>query len=154
MPLKINVGLSKKVGLPDYGSCGASCHLEFEADSSLLFQDLEGFQENVRAAYAACQRAVDEQLAEYQPSGSPQGRNNGRNGHAAGNGSRRNGGPRPATTSQVRAIHAIAKRQQLDLATELRDRYGRDRPDDLSISEASEFIDAIKPQDDGGGGRR
>ena len=30
MPMKISVGLSKKVGLPDYGSVGASCHLELK----------------------------------------------------------------------------------------------------------------------------
>ena len=41
MPMKLNVGLSKKVGLPDYGSLGASCHVELELDSTLLATDLD-----------------------------------------------------------------------------------------------------------------
>ncbi len=32
MALKLNVGVSRKVGLPDYGSVGASCNLELEID--------------------------------------------------------------------------------------------------------------------------
>ena len=46
--LKVSVGLSKKVGLPEYGSLGASCHVEVELDSALLQNDLEKFQQHVR----------------------------------------------------------------------------------------------------------
>lgn len=53
MPVKVNIGLSKKVGLPDYGSLGASAHVEFELDGGYDNGSTDKFQDAVRRAYAA-----------------------------------------------------------------------------------------------------
>ena len=162
MPLKLNVGLSKKVGLPDYGSLGASCNVELELDAQLMARDAGLFQKQVQQAFAACSQAVQDELARQSAANVPHGNGPGRNGdgHTAspavtgshgdssGNGSGRNGraksNGRKATSAQVRAIFAIAGQQQLDVAQELRNRFGVDRPDHLSIGDASQFIDELK----------
>ena len=151
MPLKINVGLSKKIGQPDYGSLGATCHVEFEADHSAL-QDLETFQQRVTNAFIACRQAVQDELYRQQQGQSaaepsaPPANGNGR-GHS-GNGHRDHGRrtttPRKATASQVRAMESIADRLQLDLTRWLETRYGLRAPSELSIVQASESIDALK----------
>jgi hypothetical protein len=50
---------------------------------------------------------------------------------------------RPATENQVRAIRSIASRQHADLDGLLRG-YGVRRPEELSLRQASELIDALK----------
>lgn len=67
--LKLSVGISKKVGQPDYGLLGASCFIEVELDQSLIFDDLEGFQDRVKHAYVACRQAVSDELGRQQHSG-------------------------------------------------------------------------------------
>ena len=47
MPLKLNVGTCKKIGQPHYGSLGASCYVEIELDQSLIFDDVDAFQQRV-----------------------------------------------------------------------------------------------------------
>ena len=122
MAVTLSVGLQKKVGLPDFGSLGASCHVEFEIDRSLIDHDMEGFQRKVASAFAACRQAVNDQLVQpsgYLPSNGNghAGDNTNRNGHAYsnGNGVRQKAGR--ATQSQVRAIFAIARQQKFDPAT-------------------------------------
>jgi hypothetical protein len=63
MPLKLNVGLMKKIGQPRYGSLGASCHLEIELESSLLERDADAFHDRLRRTFAVCRRAVETELA-------------------------------------------------------------------------------------------
>lgn len=91
MPLKLNVGLSKKIGQPDYGSLGASCNVEVELESSLLHNDLDGFHERVRTAFVACRQAVLDELSRHA-SGESNGSGGG-NAHQAANnyGGRMNG---------------------------------------------------------------
>jgi hypothetical protein len=155
MPLKLNVGVSKKVGLPDYGSAGATCNLELELDTHLLETDLAGFHQRVRTVYVAAQQAVHDELARLQ--GQPAlaagdrpvapGGNGHRNGHAAtsarpaGNRTRP---PRPATVNQIRAIQTIARRLNADLDGMLREEFGVERVEDLSMAEASRVIDDLK----------
>jgi hypothetical protein len=130
MPLKLNIAMSRKVGEPNYGSRGATVGLELEVDSSLAEQPQQ-LQERIDRLFRLAQEAVDREL-------------NGRDAAAAASA---NHEPpvRPATPAQIRAIHAIANRQNLDLTEELKSRFGVYRSDDLSLEEASALIDAIKP---------
>jgi len=66
LPLTLNVGLSKKIGQPDYSSLAASCHVEVELDQSLIFHDLEEFHASVSSIFAACRQAVSDELARQQ----------------------------------------------------------------------------------------
>ena len=120
MPMKLNVGVCRKIGQPDYGSLGATCNVEVELSNSLIFDDAEAFQRTVRQVYAACERAVDEQLgAQQQPSNghaqaeSPPQRNNGADvGHHNGNGHNGNGhngnGGRGASDKQLTYVRQLA----------------------------------------------
>lgn len=174
MSLKLNVGVSKKVGLPDYGSLGASCSLEVDLASTLL-NDPESLRVALARVYAICRVAVSKELAVQKaaPGGSlgPQDCREGHPGAAAAqwaNGERASTGARPsdaskqgiaprrATASQIRALHAIAKRQNLDATNVVQSRFGVDRPEDLSITQASELIDSSKGVGNGraAGGRR
>jgi hypothetical protein len=149
MPLKLSVGLSRKVGQPDYGSLGASCGVEVELDPMLLRDDLQGFHASVRDAFVACGQAVNDELSRL---GSPPG---GRPPVPAEPDNRpRRDAPRPArrtgggggvaTAKQVGAIAALARRNGADLDRLLRDDFGVGRPEDLSLAEASRLIDALR----------
>ena len=155
MPLRLNVGVSRKVGLPDYGSVGASCNLELELPEDLLERDLDAFHARVRDAYVAAHQAVHDELARLHapveapgdPAAPP--RHHASNAHPGGNGhadrppAGRSRPRRPATDKQVRAICTIASRQHADLDALLQE-YGVTRPEDLSLSQASELIDSLK----------
>ena len=97
MPLRLQVGLQQKVGLPDYGSFGASCHVELELDSQLLAHSPDAFQQEVARAFDACRQAVQTELARSKPAPT-----NGQPTSAANNGRRTNGdSARRATASNA-----------------------------------------------------
>jgi hypothetical protein len=160
MPLKLNVGVSRKVGLPDYGSIGASCNLEMELDTGLLERDVEGFQARIRGAYVAAHQAVHDELARLQAPGeatrgsSPPAAavNRSANGYhrAGGNAAGvraqadRPRSRKPATASQVKAVVVIAHRQEADLVGLLRDEFHVERPQDLTLRQASQLIELLK----------
>jgi hypothetical protein len=154
MPLKLNLGLSKKVGLPDYGSLGASCHVELELSPNLL-DDLEGFHQQVQRAYTACRQAVSDELARQRQTTEPQAAAQHSEapryrtqGSAASNGSRHAG-----------SVMHRASAKQLDYAAQLAgqirglgegrletlsQRMFRKPVAELSSLDASGLIDALK----------
>ena len=66
MTIKINVGVNKKIGLPDYGSAGSHCNIEIEADNSIL-DNAEQFLQRVKDAYEVARQSVEEELAHHRP---------------------------------------------------------------------------------------
>jgi hypothetical protein len=169
MPLKLNVGVSHKVGMPDYGSVGASCNLEMELDAGLIERDLDGFHTRIRGAYVAAHQAVHDELARLQAPGekaavasAPEpvqahSASAARNGFSRNSGNRqslhppadRSSGPKAATQRQVKTIQTIARRQNADLAGLIRHEYQVRSPDQLTIRQASELIDRLKNADAG-----
>jgi len=156
MPLKLNIGLSKTVGDENYGSRGASVHIELEVESSIA-HDPAKLQERVRQVFNMVRTSIDEELkGNGQAKAPPNGNANGRRQTPAANGGQSNGGQqqpsngygsgktRRATVSQVRAIRAIANRTHTNLEQLLHHRFQVDRPDDLSIGDASKLIDDLK----------
>lgn len=172
MPLTLNVGLSKKIGLPHYGSLGASCHVEVELDSTLLFADLDGFQQKVKLAYVACHQAVNDEIHRQQEAGSrnsqPSVNGNGQsavgdqhsgngNGAAAKDNAARNGatprsaagtrGPSRVSSKQLSYARQLAGKIQglgyRGLESLVGTRFGKPLAD-LSSFEASSLIDTLK----------
>ena len=146
MGMKISVGLQKKVGQPNYGSLGASCHVEFEIDAAMIESNLDGFHNKVNGAYLACRQAVNAQLRQQElgQSQAPPAENRK---PLPENHSR----PEPdrggtVTTNQLKAIYAITKRLRLNPQQLVHERFDRYVPEDLTIREASQILDELKTQ--------
>jgi len=161
MPMTLNVGLSRKVGEANYSSRGASVNVAMELESSLAL-DTPRLRERIRRLFAVVRASLAEEL---------NGQGNARSNRGEGTGKRTSAPdhsadqhptsdtaqhahaavtcPRPATVSQIGVIHAMARKQRLDLPTVLQDRFHIARIEDLSIKQASELIDTLKTSNGG-----
>ena len=123
--------------------------------NAALVGEPEKLKERIRQVFNSLRSSLAEELNGSHPasSGSTNGHHNG-NGQRNDNGHQSNGyvpsngnsqtNVRPATASQIKAIHAIARSQQIDLSQFLDSRFQRQRPEDLTIKEASGAIDDLK----------
>jgi hypothetical protein len=156
MPLRMNIGLSRKVGESNYGSRGASVNVELELDSSLVSEP-EKLKDRIRHLFGLVRNSLDEELNGTNGHASPgqpakqepkpeAARNGGENGSSRATGQRGSNG-RQATQSQVKAIFAIAKSQRLDLKAYLTQHFGVAHPDKLDIKAASQVIDDLKQEE-------
>jgi hypothetical protein len=167
MAVKLSIGLSKKVGLPRYSSLGASCYVELEIDPSLLDSNPAGFHEKVSRTFAACQQAVDDQLAQQTQLPAGTGNVLANNAprqvnfegpvataehhtaehhaaeHHTGTDTEASAGDGKLTCRQLSAILAMVRRQQLDLLDLIQERFQLDRPEDLTIRQASRLINEL-----------
>ncbi|GDY07015.1 hypothetical protein LBMAG52_05010 [Planctomycetia bacterium] len=66
MPLKANIGFSRKVGEPHFSSRGASVQLELELDSNLLEQPAQ-LLERIHESFELARTAVDAELSGANP---------------------------------------------------------------------------------------
>jgi len=171
MTIKINVGVNKKIGLPDYSSAGSHCVIELEADNSVL-DNAEQFLQRVKNAYEMARASVEEELAHHRPanagrsSAQPQrepeqqqrqeyrqeyrseNRSDNRNDNSSGNRYIASPKQQQFIASLVKAVKGLDWRK-LDKYCE--SKFGR-AVSQLSSKEASQLIDDLQAAKSGRGG--
>ncbi len=149
MTTRLSVGISRKIGQPNFGSACATCQLEIEIDNTLMNDHSDTLTERIRRTFELCRREVEHELSLTTSNGADTGNTirahvHGRvaTSHPAAGHSR----ARPATDAQIRAIHAIASKANISLASELDVEFGVSSPQSLTIAQASELIEKLKGQ--------
>ncbi len=128
--IKLNAGVSRKVGEPNYGSRGASVNVELELESSVV-NDTEALYEKIRRLFALAKKSVDEELG-ISASGNNQAPS-----------TQSNNETRPATDKQKNAIAAICNENAINADQEATGMFGRP-VSLLTLPEASQLIDHLK----------
>jgi len=164
MAITINVGGSKKVS-QNYDSQGVSLNVTAEVPNDALGEP-QKIADTAQDLFDLVHGLLDEQIAKLNGDDSGNGsryRRRGRDryrersgsngrGHyrgtgqsSAGNGNGRGGNPdRPLTQAQRKAIGAMVARLDEDGDTWVRHEFGVDRVSDLTVRQASQFIDILK----------
>lgn len=164
MAMKVTVGLSRKVGQPNFGSAGASCHIDVELDQSLLDGDQRHLHERLRQALGVCRQVVERELTgDEPPRGYPEdlafapsapsvarpgrpasGTGTPPIGERSGGGGGEGGSQRWATPAQIKALQVIAGKGGVALSGELQRHFGVRHPQELTLRQASQMIDRLK----------
>lgn len=146
MPTKITVGLQQKVGRPNFGSLGASCHLELSLDEQDT-RDPERLRTHVQDAFAVCRQRIAEALQKAAAETTESSFTGPTVSTTSGSAASRNGrSQRPATAAQLRAIRAIVGRHGLSLAEPLQTHFGHQNLQQLSLQQASQLIDVLNSE--------
>ena len=155
--LKVNVGLSRKIGEAGYSSRGGAVHLELELDSGLAAEPAR-LQERLRHLFGLARTALAAEL--HPPAAVPL------SAHGAGtlpasvpaapaamappaattrsfSPPTRNG-VRQATPAQVQALYALARDKGVSARDFSDHRCNVSRPEDLTLRQASQLIDELK----------
>ncbi len=144
MSSKITVGLNRKVGQPNYGSLGASCHIDLEVDTQSVLSGGQEMIDRIRRSFELCNAEVERELTrQSQPTAAAAQQHHQAPPAAKPEAPASSSSPRPATPAQLRAIHAIAAKGKLKLADHLTD-FGVAAPDGLDLRQASQLIDRLK----------
>jgi hypothetical protein len=140
--IKLNAGFSRKVGEPNYGSRGASVNVELEVESGLI-GDPDALMGRIRKLFDIARRSVDTELADDPTHSAPR--------PTGGQGNHSDQNTRYATSSQVRALHAIGNSQGVDPGQLASQKFGVGTLEQLRLRQASSLIDELKGN--GGGSR-
>jgi hypothetical protein len=154
--IKLSANLSKKVPMPDveFSSQSYGAAMEIEVSDAADAQEIAS---RLQSIYALLEKSIDGQIAQAsagrsapalpqkrpflgEPNGKPQA--DGGNGH--GSSKRGNG---HASPTQIKAIFAVSKDRGMsrdDLIQLLKAEYRVDRPDDLSVKDASDLIGKLQ----------
>ena len=149
--LKVNVGLSRKIGEAGYSSRGGAVHLELELDSGLAAEPAR-LQERLRHLFGLARTALAAEL--HPPAAVPL------SAHGAGTppasmpaapaATTRSfppptcNGVRQATPAQVQALYALARDKGVSARDFSDHRCNVSRPEDLTLRQASQLIDELK----------
>ena len=138
--LKLNVGLNRKFGEPNFGSRGGSVHMEVELDNSLM-QEPDRLRETVAKLFGMVRQSLDQELTgdsclpksakTVQVEVRPEGKTLQDAISEAG---------KLITGKQLRYLETLAMNQRRDLATECEREYEA-RPERLTSRQASSLIE-------------
>lgn len=148
--IRLSANLSKKVPMPDveFSSQQYGASMEIEVSDVSNVQEIADRLQNI---YGLLEQSIDQQIAQANaapaprhpapsepvPGTSPAGGN--------GNGSRRGNGH--ASPAQIKALFAISKDKGMsrnDLVALLEAEYSVERPDDLTVRNASDLIGRLQ----------